>query len=329
MDAMRTLTCLVLLLAGTSPVVAVAQTATAVSLRVDKLEKEMKAVQRKVWPDGVPVQPETGGAPSGELGGNPASSAVMDLTSRVDALESQIKSMTGQIEQYGVRLKRLEDGQKSTDTRLIALEPKAAAESAPIAAPPAAAAPVAAPKPAAIAPAPAAAPKPAAATPVAAAPKPTQTVKAAATTDPKRKALVDAVPIPVTNDPVEDSYSYGFRLWSAKLYPEAQRHLKDFTEKYPKFKRASHARNLLGRAYFDDKLYNAAAKTFLGNYQTDAKGERAAESLSWLGLSLIKLNQLTNACKVYSEFDSVYGTSATAEVRARVAKGRVDAKCPA
>ncbi len=326
---MRTLTCLALLLAGTSPVVAVAQTATAVSLRVDKLEKEMKAVQRKVWPDGVPVQPETGGAPSGELGGSPASSAVMDLTSRVDALESQIKTMTGQIEQYGVRMKRLEDGQKSAESRLSALEPKAApVDPAPVAAAPAAVAPAPAAAPKPVAAAPAAAPKPVSATP-AAAPKPAQTVKAAPTTDPKRKALVDAVPIPVTNDPVEDSYSYGFRLWSAKLYPEAQRHLKDFTEKYPKYKRASHARNLLGRAYFDDKLYNAAAKTFLGNYQTDPKGERASESLSWLGLSLIKLNQLTNACKVYSEFDSVYGTNATAEVRARVAKGRVDAKCPA
>ncbi len=328
---MRTLTCLALLLAGTSPVVAAAQTATAVSLRVDKLEKEMKAVQRKLWPDGLPVQPETGGAPSGEMVGSPASSAVMDLTSRVDALESQIKTMTGQIEQYGVRVKRLEDGQKSADARLTALEPKAApVEPAPVAPAPAAIAPapVTTPKPAAVAPTAAAAPKPVA-TPPAAAPKPTQTVKAATTTDPKRKALVDAVPIPVTNDPVEDSYSYGFRLWSAKLYPEAQRHLKDFTEKYPKYRRVSHARNLLGRAYFDDKLYNAAAKTFLGNYQTDPKGERASESLSWLGLSLIKLNQLTNACKVYSEFDTVYGTNATAEVRARVAKGRVDAKCPA
>ena len=164
-------------------------------------------------------------------------------------------------------------------------------------------------------------PKPAAVTPVAAVttpkpaatttPAPKPTVKAAVTTDPKRKALVDAVPIPVTNDPIEDSYTYGFRLWTAK------------------HKRASFARNLLGRSYYDDKLYNAAAKAFLGNYQSDAKGERAAESLSWLGLSLIRLNQLANACKVYKEFGDVYGTTAAADVAARVTKGRAEAKCAA
>jgi TolA-binding protein len=330
-DAMRSLTCLALLLAGVSAAPVLAQTAPAVSLRVDKLEKEMKAVQRKVWPNGVPVEPEIGGAASGEIAGSPASSAVLDLTSRVDAMESQLKTLTGQIEQYGFRLKKLEDGQKASESRLKALEPQTAEAPAPaaIAPTPAAVAPTPKPAPVAVAPAPKPAATPAAPAPAKSAAAATPTVKPAATTDPKRKALVDAVPIPVSNDPIEDSYSYGYRLWSAKLYPEAQRHLKDFADKYPKHKRASYARNLLGRAYFDDKLYNAAAKTFLGNYQTDTKGDRASESLSWLGLSLIKLNQLTNACKVYTEFDNVYGTTATAEVRARVEKGRVDAKCPA
>jgi TolA-binding protein len=323
---------MILFLAAATPAQIMAQTAEAVSLRVGKLEKEMKAVQRKVFPTGVPVEPEIGGTTLGTPEGSPANSAVVDLTARVDALESQLRSLTGQVEQNGFRLKKLEDGAKAQETRLKALEPAAEAVDTPSPAvsTPAALTPkpvVTTPKPVATAPVAAVTtPKPAAVTTT---PAPKPTVKAATTTDPKRKALVDAVPIPVTNDPIEDSYTYGFRLWTAKLYPEAQRHLRDFSDKYPKHKRASFARNLLGRSYYDDKLYNAAAKAFLGNYQADAKGERAAESLSWLGLSLIRLNQMANACKVYKEFGDVYGATAAADVVARVTKGRAEAKCAA
>ena len=43
-----------------------------IDLRVGKLEKEMKAVQRTVFPQGVPVQPESGTAVPGTAAGNPA-----------------------------------------------------------------------------------------------------------------------------------------------------------------------------------------------------------------------------------------------------------------
>ncbi|MEY2927740.1 MAG: hypothetical protein RL367_2217, partial [Pseudomonadota bacterium] len=63
------------------------------------------------------------------------------------------------------------------------------------------------------------------------------------------------------------------------------------------------------------------------NYQKNPKGERAAESLSWLGVALTKLKKLPDACKVYQEFDDVYGATAPAALKARVASGRVDAQC--
>ncbi len=299
---------------------------SSVDLRVGKLEKEMKAVQRKVFPGGVPVQPEIGPLDTGDAGAAPASTPLNDLTSRVDALEAQLKLLTGQSEMDGNRLKKLEDAfkvyQSATDARLKALEP-AVPEIAPtVSAPPAA-------KPVALVPAAATeAPKPAAAKPKVDAPAPA-TAKATtpAKNDPKRKALVDAVELPATGDAAEDAYTYGFRLWTAKLYPEAQVKLKEFGAKYPKHKRASYAQNLLGRAYLDEGKPALASVAFYDNYTKNPKGERASESLYYLGVALTRLKKLPDACKVFDEFKDVYGASATADLKSRVAKARSEASC--
>jgi TolA-binding protein len=261
-----------------SPVIAQSD---PVTLRVGKLEKEMKAVQRKVFPNGVSVEPELGAAQQGALGGTPSSSPVSDLTARVDALEAQLKGITGQVEQDGFRLKKLEDAMKATDSRLKALEPTATVSvptqgpldvATPPATKPVTIAPSAATKPTAVL------PKPTLATE-----KPATVTKAAtpAKADPKRKALIDAIEIPASGDPVEDAYTYGFRLWTAKLYPEAQVKLKEFVAKNPTHKRASYAQNLLGRAYLDEGKPALASVAFYDNYQKMPRGERASESLYW------------------------------------------------
>lgn len=296
----------------------------AVELRVGKLEKEMKAVQRKVFPTGVPVQPEIGPLDTGDAGAVPASTPLNDLSARVDSLEAQLKLLTGQVETDGNRLKKLEEAfkayQGATDARLKALEP-----TLPDLTPPAATPPVA--KPVALVPAAVTeAPKPAAAK----APAATTTKTATpAKTDPKRKALVDAVEIPATGDAAEDAYTYGFRLWTAKLYPEAQVKLKEFSAKYPKHKRASFAQNLLGRAYLDEGKPALASVAFYDNYTKNPKGERASESLYYLGVALTRLKKLPDACKVFDEFKDVYGASAAADLKARVAKARTEASCSA
>jgi TolA-binding protein len=305
----------------------------AVELRVGKLEKEMKAVQRKVFPTGVPVQPEIGPLDTGDAGAAPASTPLNDLSSRVDSLEAQLKLLTGQVETDGNRLKKLEEAfkayQGTTDARLKTLEPTVP-DVTPIAATPAAATPPAA-KPVALVPAAVTeAPKPAAAKPKAEAPAATTTKAATpAKTDAKRKALVDAVEIPATGDAAEDAYTYGFRLWTAKLYPEAQVKLKEFSAKYPKHKRASFAQNLLGRAYLDEGKPALASVAFYDNYTKNPKGERASESLYYLGVALTRLKKLPDACKVFDEFKDVYGASAPADLKTRVAKARTEASCSA
>ncbi len=58
---MRKFTIAALLFASTAAAPVVAQS-DPLAQRVGKLEKEMTAVQRKVFPNGVAVEPEIGGA---------------------------------------------------------------------------------------------------------------------------------------------------------------------------------------------------------------------------------------------------------------------------
>lgn len=277
--------------------------------RVVKLEKEMKAVQRKVFPDGagkffVPdIQPD-GTKPA--TTGTPSASAVSDLIARVDALETQLATLTGQVETQGA-------GMKAMDARLKAIEGQVKM----LDATPATTASAAETD-----------------TKVAMAPaktetalKPTPKPSAPAKPTAARTSAVAAIERPSSGDGFEDGYSYGYRLWEAKFYPEAQVQLQDTVTKYPKHKRASFARNLLGRAWLDDGKPATAVKIFYDNYKNDPKGERAPESLYFLGDALTDLGKAAEACEAFGQLASAYPSEASGRLASRLAEGRKKAKC--
>ncbi len=294
------------------PVAASAQ--SNIEGRVGKLESEMRAVQRKVFPGGggqlilpdvsAPAQTPAPGP------GTPASSAIIDLTGRVVSLESQMSSLTGQIEQNQNQIRRLQEAfdayRRSNDVRVKAIEAPAARpaetfdDQAPEAAP---ARSTARPSP------------------------PPRAASAPARTDPARAERAAAVVKPASGDAPEDEYLYGYRLWAAKLYPEAQAQLKKVAADYPKHRRASYARNLLGRAYLDDGKPSLASVTFYDNYKTLPDGERAPESLYYLAQALQTLKKPADACKVYAELTDVYAGKIGASMKADIARGRTAAKC--
>jgi TolA-binding protein len=258
----------------------------------------MRAVQRKVFPGANPqffepeiAPPQPNVAPSG----TPATSPVADLSGRVDTLEQELARMTGQIEQNTFKLRQLEEAlakfKGDAEFRLNTLEGHPTT--------PAPGGAASLPTPPIVAPAPPVA-EPAPATPAAG-----------------------------TGDPAEDAYLAGYRLWEAKKYPEAAAALKALVAKYPQHKRASYAQNLLGRAYLDDGKPAMAAEAFYANYQKMPRGERAPDSLYYLGQALTQLKKPTEACKVYDELQDVYGATLSDYLKTRVAKGRTDAKCAA
>ena len=279
--------------------------------RVDKLESEMRAVQRKVFPGGQYLQPAVEAQPDQTpIGGAPSASALTDLTSRVSSLEGQLASLTGQVEQAGYRTRQVQEQfdtyRRATDARLKLLE--------------GAAPPIASVPPVETDDAPVATGTRPTTRPATTLPRPTATATAA---DPAAAGIAK----PSTGDGAEDAYLYGFRLWSAKRYPEAQAALKKAATDYPKSRRYSYAQNLLGRAYLDDGKPSLASMAFYDNYKKMPDGERAPESLYYLGQSLQKLNKPADACKVYDELTDVYAAKMGAKMKADVAAGRVAAKC--
>ncbi|KKW89473.1 hypothetical protein [Sphingobium chungbukense] len=287
------------LLASASPVAA---QNVSVDVRVDRLEKEMRAVQRKVFPAGAPLEAEiTRPAAPAVVPGSPSSTPVADLTARVNALESQLASITGQVEENGFKLKQLEEA-------FNRYKAEQESRAAPVVVPPATR--PADPAPAATRPS---TPKPVAAT--------------GASED--RKTAVAAIERPSTGNEADDAYTYGFRLWGAKFYPEAQTQLKSTVDKFGTSSVASKAANLLGRAYLDDGKPALASVAFYENYQKRPKGDRAADSLAYLGEALIQLKKPADACKVYAELEQVYGGSLSASLRGMMDKGRARAKCSA
>ena len=259
--------------------------------RIDRLEQEMRAVQRKVFPGGSSryFEPEI----SAERGPAPpaanTTSAVSDLIARVDALEASLANITGQVEENGYRLKKIED--KMAAAEQMAASSTGEGSSALL---------------------------PAAKTPA-------QATEAAPA--PERVAGVAAIIMPETGDAAEDAYIYGYRLWEAKYFPEAQAQLKKMVEDHPGHPRASFAHNLLGRAYLDDGKPALASVALYENYQKRPRGERAPDSLYYLSTALVQLGKKADACRVLAEMQDVYPEVASGRLADRVASGKAAANC--
>jgi TolA-binding protein len=308
-----------LLLAGVAAP-ALAQSAP-IEQRVDRVERELRAVQRKVFPGGAPAysEPEIAApAAAPPPMADPGGSGLNALSGRVDSLEREVEQLTGQVEQANHRLQIVSEqaakDRAEFDGRLKTLE--AAAAPPPTAAPTMADdQPMAAPPP------------PTRGRPGRGAPPKPFTIPPSAAPAPAD----DAVPAPdaaaATGDPAEDAYMAAYKLWDAKRYADAEAALKKVVAKYPRSRRASYAQNLLGRAYLDDGQPASAAEAFAANYQRDPKGERAPDSLYYLGQSLLQLKKPTDACRVYDELDSAYGATLSTSLKSREATARREAKC--
>ena len=312
---------------ATSPVPAVAQeTPAAAEARIRKIEAEIRALQRKVFPGGdgrffepqisegtVPptTTPSTTSAPS--------TTAVTDILVRLDALELQLQTLTARSEEQANALSQME-------MRLTALETQTNAPILP--APTTGTTPVAsaAVTPALTAPASTPAAQPPVQTPPAATPA-TTAATPAATPSAARLAAVQAIAKPQTADAGDDEYSYGFRLWNAGFYPEARQQLIKYVEQYPNHARISFGRNLLGRAFLDDNMPEEAARWFLRNYQANKAGDRAPDSLLYLGASMIALKDTKRACIALAEFAETYPAIAAGRLASDYQANRAKVKC--
>lgn len=293
------------------PATAHAQSAD-LDVRVKRLEAQVRALQRSVFPGskGELFEPEVSTAPGPATPvGTPATGALVDAQTRVSALETQVANLTDSTERATYAVGQMETRLNALEARIAALEARGTA------APPAI---------------PDAGGNEDAGMPVSTDPPPVATAPQSA----GRTARVAAVERPATSDTADDRYVYGYRLWAANLYPEARTELSAVVSAYPKHRRASWAQNLLGRAWLDEGLaaknndmLKRAAQAFFDNYQANPDGERAADSVYYLGRSLLALKDKPRACDAFLTFDEVYGPTSTANLRALVAQSKKDAGC--
>ncbi|MFA9201358.1 MAG: hypothetical protein ACEQR8_09280 [Cypionkella sp.] len=297
----------------------------ATEARLKKAEAEIRALQRRVFPggDGKYFEPQISPAqPTGSNAATPSTTAVTDILARLDALEAQIARLTAQSEENANAIQQL-------GTRLGALEVTSGAAAAPKPATPdvnlASMTAGASSRPASASTTTAGTAS-TAARPAAVTPSQTPAAKPAGPTA-QRLAAVQAIAKPQTDDAGKDEYDYGFRLWDAGFFPEAQQQLSLFVEKYPTHRQISFGRNLLGRAFLDDGKAKEAAPWFLKNYQSDKAGARAPDSLLFLAEAMIAMKDTKRACIALAEFGETYPAVASGRLKTQYDASRAKVKC--
>jgi TolA-binding protein len=289
---MRALRFLVpVLLLASVPVQAQQTSAVPIDKRVGKLESEMRAVQRKVFPgtDSRFFEPEiTAPEPAAPAAGNPASAPLTDLTDRVGELERQLRTLTGQVEAAEFKLRQLEEAQAKhradVEFRLNALE-TGGAKAAPVAA----------------------------AVPNSDAPP----SKAAAAKAPAKPATADA------------AWKLAYANVTAKDWPATEAAMTAFLADWPKSTRLPQAQYWLGRSHAARDEHAEAARSFLKVYETAPRSAQAPDSLVGLADAMVGLKKPKDACRVLGELDSVYGEKLTAEQKSEAAALKKRAKCAA
>ena len=321
------------LLSGLAFVFVATPAAAQDDARLRKIESEVRALQRAVFPGGegrffTPEVLTPGAQPQPQPQvGTPSTTAMVDVLARLDTLEMQVARITARTEENenAIALLRQEVAAMRAAQQPAGSAAAIGSAPAPVAVAPAQPSgivtPPSSPRPVAAAtPAPTTTPRPAAATPAAAAPRP-------AAPSAERLAKVQAVLKPATTDAGDDEYTYGFRLWEAKLYPEAQQQLALFLQKFPSHARVSFGRNLLGRAYLDDGKPREAATYFFQNYQANKQGDRAPDSLLFLAETMITLNDTSRACIALAEFGETYPALATGRLKDQYDRNRGKVRC--
>ena len=287
--------------------------------RIRKIEAEVRALQRKVFPGGDErfFEPQISPGETARTTTTPSTTAVTDILVRLDAMEAQLQRLTARSEensnaiaQVEMRIAAIEEAQQQA----AVVEPDTG-EASKVVEPSAAEANLAAMT------------EGASSGEVEQAPAQEPVVEEVAGPTDDRLAAVQAIVKPESDNAGSDEYTYGFRLWSAGFYPEARQQLGIFLEGYPNHELISYGRNLLGRAYLDDGKAEEAARWFLRNYQADKQGRRAGDSLLYLAQSMVELGDTNRACIALAEFGETYPALASGRLQDQYEASRQKVEC--
>ncbi len=286
----------------------------ALSQQIERLQREVQVLQRQV----AVGQPTAGmEVPEGQAG---------PLLLRLNSLETELRRLTGRVEELSYRLDRL-DNRFSTveaqlDTRIGALENAPAAATGggrPLmqgqeeggvrvlgTMPESAAGQQGSGQGAGQGGG------------QTAAPQASQPVESAAA----QQAALPPVDLPGTS--AQDDYEYAFGLLRQADYPRAEAALSAFLEAHPDSELAGNAKYWLGETHYVRGDYQTAAVVFAEGFKEYPESNKAPDNLLKLGMALSNLGSRDDACKTYQALLARYpNAAATIRQRADRERGRL------
>lgn len=264
-------------------------------------------------------------AQDGYNGTNAYSAAATHMETRISAVEDQIRTLTGKVEQVDFMLRRMDQTlqrlQGDYDARLTKLEN----------APP----PAAAPAPVATQPTAAQQQQQAAAHDEDAADAPAVNgslggVKVRG--DKVTGAVVNPKTPPLPEKPddygltAEEHYTFAFGLLRQANYEKAEKAFHGFIQKYGKDKLIDNAKYWYAETFYVRAKFGDAAVAFADAFETNPKGTKAPDSLLKLAMSLASVDKVPDACSTLGALKAKYPT-ASATIRARADQERARLKC--
>jgi tol-pal system protein YbgF len=251
--------------------------------RLSAIEKQLSAIQRQVFTPGSRFQSsgnndnntsEFSSGPSGS-----ASGLMGDINIRISELETQLRQMTGQLEEANFKVNsltnKLELMEKDYEFRFNNME-KAPALNSEL-------------------------------SPETNFGNNMPTV--VPTMDVPSGDVVGSNGSPLPIGTPKEQYDYAYSLVSKSQYEEAERSLTEFLNLNPTDDLAGNAQYWLGQTHYARGNYTEAAKSFLEGMNKYPNSQKAPAFLLKVGMSLNELGEKTDACEVYRELESRFPNS--------------------
>ena len=108
---------------------------------------------------------------------------------------------------------------------------------------------------------------------------------------------------------VETEYQSAYGLLLQQDYGAAQSAFTDFVARHPDIPLAGNAQYWIGETHYVRGAYKDAAVAFLKGFEKYGNGNKGADSLLKLGMSLGRLNQTAAACSSLRELGNRYATA--------------------
>ncbi len=141
----------------------------------------------------------------------------------------------------------------------------------------------------------------------------------------KKRKVIETPPVLPEGTP-KFQYDYIYKVLQQQNFQKAAVALRAYIDLHPQNALTSNAYFWLGQIYYVQKDYRTAALLFAEGFQKFPQGNKGPDTLLKLGTSLMKLNQMVEACTAFSRFFEDF-PEARSDLSNRVKRSQRKAQC--